>query len=221
MMIISCGDESCVIAGAVVTRVAGSGSSGSLDGIGTAASFNGPEGIAIDSNGVMYVSEYASSIIRKITFSAGLYSVTTLAGTALATGSRDGSGSSALFYGPVQLAVSSNGLLYVGDFLGSKVRAIQTLTGNSPSILLHLWLINRINERAGYVTTVAGTSVLGYSDASPYGFTGPSGLALSSDQSQLYVVDGNGNRVVRAVTLYSKPTAGRICRICICGAEIA
>ena len=51
----------------VVTTVAGSGVSGSADGIGTSATFNTPTGIAVDSNGNVFVTEYASGKIRKIT----------------------------------------------------------------------------------------------------------------------------------------------------------
>lgn len=51
----------------VVTTIAGSGVSGSADGTGTSATFNTPTGIAVDSNGNVYVAEYASGKIRKIT----------------------------------------------------------------------------------------------------------------------------------------------------------
>ena len=51
----------------VVTTIAGSGISGSADGTGTSATFNTPTGIAVDSNGHVFVAEYASGKIRKIT----------------------------------------------------------------------------------------------------------------------------------------------------------
>lgn len=51
----------------VVTTIAGSGVSGSADGTGTSATFNTPTGIAVDSNGHVFVAEYASGKIRKIT----------------------------------------------------------------------------------------------------------------------------------------------------------
>jgi hypothetical protein len=62
----------------VVTTLAGTGSSGSANGTGTAASFYNPTGVAVDGNGNVYVADYSNHLIRKIT-SGGV--VTTLAGS--------------------------------------------------------------------------------------------------------------------------------------------
>ena len=40
---------------------------GHLDGTGEIARLQAPEGIAVDKNGTLYVTEYGSSIVRKIT----------------------------------------------------------------------------------------------------------------------------------------------------------
>ena len=61
-----------------VTTLAGSGSLGSADGTGTAASFDNPRGVAVDGSGNVYVADTEGHLIRKIT-SAGV--VTTLAGS--------------------------------------------------------------------------------------------------------------------------------------------
>ncbi|MDP7207914.1 MAG: hypothetical protein QGH14_04970, partial [Candidatus Bathyarchaeota archaeon] len=50
----------------VVTTLAGSGSAGSANGTGTAASFNRPSGVAVDGSGNVYVAEYWNHLIRKI-----------------------------------------------------------------------------------------------------------------------------------------------------------
>jgi sugar lactone lactonase YvrE len=62
----------------IVTTFAGNGNSADVDGTGTGASFNGPQGIFIDKrSGIIYVTEFPGNTIRKITPSGV---VTTLAG---------------------------------------------------------------------------------------------------------------------------------------------
>jgi sugar lactone lactonase YvrE len=50
----------------MVTTIAGSPMHGNADGIGSAASFYGPSGIAIDATGNLYVADYENNEIRKI-----------------------------------------------------------------------------------------------------------------------------------------------------------
>jgi sugar lactone lactonase YvrE len=98
----------------VVTTLAGSGSSGSADGIGTAASFNRPEGVAVDNSGNVYVADAGNRLIRKIT-SAGV--VTTLAGG-------NGTAPAASILYPVALAVDALGNIYVADLYYASIRKV-------------------------------------------------------------------------------------------------
>src|SRR5947208_1015728 len=117
----------------VVTTFAGTaGVPGSADGIGNAAQFYRPAGVAADKAGNVYVADASNSTIRKIT-SAGV--VTTLAGTAGGIGSADGSGSAAQFFYPFAVAVDGAGNVYVAD------------TNN--------YIVRKITP-AGVVTTLAG-----------------------------------------------------------------
>ena len=52
--------------GVVTTLAGGSASNGTADGTGSAARFGYPNGVAIDANGIMYVSDYMNDRIRKI-----------------------------------------------------------------------------------------------------------------------------------------------------------
>src|SRR4051812_20269517 len=78
------------------------GGSGYLDGTGSVARFSRPSGVAVDSTGNVYVTDYENSVIRKIT-PRGV--VSTLAGLAGTPGSDDGLGGNARFAGPLGVAV--------------------------------------------------------------------------------------------------------------------
>ncbi len=111
-----------VTSAGVVTTLAGAtgaAATGSADGTGTAAQFNFPQGLAVDTGGNVYVADSSNSTLRRVT-SAGV--VTTLAGVAGAAGSADGTGPTAQFNSPQGLSVDSAGNIYVADTLNGTVR---------------------------------------------------------------------------------------------------
>jgi sugar lactone lactonase YvrE len=117
----------------VVTTLAGSANqAGSTNATGTAARFNDPTGIALDSVGNLYIADNGNNTVRKLT-PAGV--VTTLAGTAGRSGSTDGTATSARFYQPAGIGVDSAGNVWVADYGNGTVREISV---------------------AGVVTTAAG-----------------------------------------------------------------
>jgi hypothetical protein len=100
----------------VVTTLAGlAGSAGSSDGMGSAARFDRPNGVAVDSAGNVYVADVGNFTIRKVTAVGMNWVVATLAGLAGNAGSADGTGSAALFDLPARVAADSAGNVYVAD----------------------------------------------------------------------------------------------------------
>ncbi len=55
-----------ITSGGVVSTLAGTGHSGFMDGAGTSAQFDSPRGIAVNSSGTIYVTDYNNHRIRKI-----------------------------------------------------------------------------------------------------------------------------------------------------------
>jgi sugar lactone lactonase YvrE len=105
-----------------VTTLAGTaGRSGTLDGIGPAARFTSPGGLAVDDRGNVFVADQASHVIRKIT-PGGV--VSTIAGQPGMSGNTDGLGGSARFNEPRGLAIDATGTLYVADYGNRAIRTI-------------------------------------------------------------------------------------------------
>ena len=161
--------------GGVVTTLAGSGSLGSADGTGGAASFAVMYAVAVDGSGTVYVADSGNNKIRKVTPGGA---VSTLAGSG-AVGSLDGVGPAATFSYPAGIAVDSSGNVFVGDRGSNKIRKIAP---------------------GGAVTTVAGTGVAGTKDGAGAlaTFSSPSNVAVDG-KGNAYVVDNYGNKV-RKVT---------------------
>ena len=169
-----------IVATGVVTTLAGSGSSGSADGAAGSCSFNAPLGLALTSdNAYLYVTDSSNFKIRRVSIATGV--VSTLAGSG-SSGSADGAAGSATFSSPVKAALSSDdAYLYVADFFNHKVRMVTVATGA--------------------VSTLAGSGSSGSADgaAGSAAFDRPDGLALTSDDAHLYVVD-MWNHKIRVVT---------------------
>lgn len=126
---------------------------GALDGKGRAAYFNQPAGIAFDAAGTAYVSETSNRTIRKVTADG---TVSTIAGVSGSSGSQDGTGSQALFGFPGDLAMGSDGALYLIDT--GKLRRV-TIDGVVTTLTAPARLVAVASSTDGGVYLATGTAV--------------------------------------------------------------
>ncbi len=168
-------------AGVVATLAGQAGAFGSTDGTGSAARFNSPFGVAVDSATNIYVADTDNHTIRKVT-PAGV--VTTLAGVAGSSGSTDGTNSNARFNGPNGLVVDGTGNVFVADTFNHTIRKMTPVGAN--------WVVTTLAGVAGSRGDTDGTN----SDAR---FSEPNGVALDS-AGNLYVADW-ANNTIRKMTL--------------------
>jgi uncharacterized protein (TIGR03437 family) len=159
-----------------ISTLAGNGVSGygGDNGQATSALLNGPQAVAVDAAGNVYIADTANNRVRKVATSGV---ITTAAGNGLAGYSGDGAAAlSAQVGNPTALAVDSIGNVYIADG-SARVRK--------------LFL-------SGIINTIAGGNTRGYSgdggSASNASLNGPSALAINST-GNLYVADTLNNSV--------------------------
>lgn len=168
--------------GAVTTLAGSPGVTGTTDGIGSAARFFIPYGIAADGAGNVYVADTNNHSIRKLVAATG--AVTTLAGTPGVIGNNNGTGTAARFHFPFGIALDGAGTLYVADRSNHAIRKIEVATA--------------------IVTTLAGSpGIAGTSDGNGTAarFNYPLGVALDGS-GNLYVTDSM-NSTIRKIVLGS------------------
>jgi DNA-binding beta-propeller fold protein YncE len=165
-------------AGAVST-FAGNANPGSANGIGAAAQFKYPTGIAIDASNNVYVADASNHCIRKITPAR---EVSTLAGNGI-SGFADGAATDAQFKTPTSLTVDATGNVYVADSYNNRIRKISQVAGGTYE-----------------VSTVAGDGTAGLVEGpGPTArFNLPEGIAIDAS-GNIYVGD-RGNVRVRKIT---------------------
>ena len=158
-----------------VNTLAGSGTRGYKVGLGSAAQFNSPAGVAVDSRGNVYVADQNNHRIRKITEVEG---AELFAGSST-EGFANGASSTAQFSSPYGVAVDTSGNVYVADHSNHRIRKITP---------------------GGEVSTFAGTDDAGHRDGggSMAQFDSPTGVAVDIS-GNVYVADYS-NHCIRKIT---------------------
>ncbi|MFF7097149.1 RICIN domain-containing protein [Streptomyces rubradiris] len=165
-----------------ISTVVGAGVAGfSGDGgPATAARLNLPMGVAVDSTGTLYVTEYHNNRVRKITTDG---TISTVAGNGTAAFGGDGGPAvSARLNRPHAVVVDGAGVLYIADGENHRVRKVTA---------------------DGKISTIAGTGVAGFGGdngpATSAQLYLPAGLVLDSAGS-LYISEFRNHRIRKITT---------------------
>jgi hypothetical protein len=173
----------------IITTLAGNDTAGNTGDYGPAdkARLNNPVGVAVDAFENVYIADYYSNVVRKVSTS-GI--ITTIAGTGVAGYSGDGGpATSAELYYPYGVAVDGSGNVYIADANNNVIRQVNA---------------------AGGITTIAGTGFgagLGLGHGAYSGDGGaatnarlnfPEGVAVDN-YGNVFIADAN-NHVIRKIS---------------------
>ena len=126
-----------VSASGIITTVAGNGTfnfSGD-GGPAISASLYGPDGVAVDTSGNLFIADTGNSRIRKVSAS-GI--ITTVAGGGTGGLGDGGPASSASLYEPAGVAVDASGNLFIADTLNNRIREVSAATPSGSPVAIPL-----------------------------------------------------------------------------------
>lgn len=161
------------------------------------AEFNKPFSLAIDSGGILFVTDWGNNAIRQITPIGSDWVTTTIAGVRMLNnmGTNDGPGMLAMFDSPTGIAIDSSRSLYVTDYENYTIRKL-VQTGNE-------WVVSTIGGAPGQRGTADGVG-----NAARFGK--PWGIATDR-QGNLFIADYT-NHTIRKGTLVQSVPALQITR---------
>ena len=170
----------------IITTVAGGGSSAGNDGLGdggpaTAAQLSGPEGIAVDSAGDLFIADASNNRIREVNASTQI--ITTVAGSGTSGFGGDGlpaTSTAVDLESPSGVAVDSAGDIFIADTSNDRIR--------------------EVNASTTVITTVAGNGTSGFggdgllATSTAVELGGPQGIAVDS-AGDLFIADTGNSRI--------------------------
>ena len=167
----------------VITTVAGTGGHQGYtgdSGPATAALLTSPEGLALDTQGNLYIADSGNNVIREVNATSGV--ITTVAGTGAAGDTGDGgSATQAKLATPNGVFVGSDNSIYIADLNNNRIRKVTS----------------------GIISTIAGNGVRGFSGdgSSPTSAELNAPAAVMLDPAgNIYIAD-SGNNCVREIAV--------------------
>jgi len=164
----------------IITTVAGNGTQGYSgdNGPATAASFDYPRDVTVDSSGNLYIADYINNRIRKVGSGTGI--ITTVAGNGTEAYAGDNGPATSASFDNLRggVTVDSTGNVYVADYNNNRIRKVASGTG--------------------IITTVAGNGIQGFSGdngpATSASLYSPSRVAIDSS-GNLFIADTTNHRI--------------------------
>jgi Bacterial Ig-like domain (group 3)/NHL repeat len=178
-------------AGAIPTKVvpvAGTGSPGAgLDGPADQSALDQPSGLAVDSQGDLFIADTANNLVRMVTPSTGM--IVTVAGQVGSTDNNDGGlATEAALHQPRDVAVDALGVIFIADTGDDKIRVV------TPT---RVGTITTINS-GGTADPYQGGTITSINSGNTPGttFHQPTGVGCSPGALTAYVGNTNGNNIL-------------------------
>ena len=159
-----------------ISTYAGNGSRGFGGDGGPAAnaSFNGPEGVAVDQNGNLYIADTFNGRIRRVAKDGTITTAAGVGTTGIYSGDNGPPASAGLSL-PPDVAVDARGNLYIADFGNSKIRMVANA------------IITTVAGRSNAPPTVDGVEAINAR------LEGPTGVAVDAGGNFYFVEAGIGS----------------------------
>jgi sugar lactone lactonase YvrE len=199
----------------VVTTLAGNGTAGDVNGTGSAARFNEPIGIAVNSAGVLYVADYINQKIKKVTPAGVVTTYQNILAFGLAIDAQDNLYATGYYNhyiykynssGVYEFIAGQNGTSGTGDGIGADAR-FNFPAGIAVDAIGNLYVCDAFNNRirkisaSGVVSTLAGNNTAGFTDGIGTGasFDTPLGICGDFGNKAVIVADFNNSRIRKVI----------------------